>query len=208
MQDLKNSTAYKKNLRNKVLDTAMTLFANRGVRAVKMDDIANSLQISKRTLYELYDNKELLLLEGLKTSLERRTAELKVMTSSMDNVMDVILFVFEKKVEEFNATDPSFYDDIVRYPKVLDFFEKDKQQNQRQMVDFMLRGVEQGYFRECINYELIATMFEQLHKIIMANRLYVTYSMQEILTGIIFVFLRGVCTDKGIRVLDEYKERI
>ena len=44
----------------------MTLFMADGVRAVKMDDIAAHLGISKRTLYELYSNKEQLLLEGFR----------------------------------------------------------------------------------------------------------------------------------------------
>ena len=50
-------------MKDKILDTANSLFNERGVKAVKMDDISNSLSISKRTLYEIYDNKEDLLFE-------------------------------------------------------------------------------------------------------------------------------------------------
>lgn len=205
MQEIKNSTAYKKALKEKILDTAMLMFAEQGIRAVKMDDIATKLQISKRTLYELYNNKEDLLLEGLKKHIEIRATALRRMSASMDNVMDIILNVFCRKIEEFKKTNPLFYDDIVRYPKVVDFFERDKLRNQTQMEAFMQRGVSEGFFREDVNYTLISNMFDLLHKMIMTNRLYTIYSMKEILTGIIFVFLRGVCTDKGIKVLDNFK---
>jgi len=43
----------------------MTEFLHKGVKSVKMDDIANALAISKRTLYEIYSNKEELLLEAV-----------------------------------------------------------------------------------------------------------------------------------------------
>ena len=61
MQDFKNISTYKEALKDKILTTAMTAFARNGIRAVKMDDIANALSISKRTLYEVYRNKEDLL---------------------------------------------------------------------------------------------------------------------------------------------------
>jgi hypothetical protein len=70
----------------------------------------------------------------------------------------------------------------------------------------MKRGVAEGYFRENVNYELICTMFDLQHKIIMSNRMYNKYSMHEILDSFIFVFLRGVCTKKGIDVLDAFKD--
>ena len=64
MQSSKSESSYRNALRGRILDVAMHAFATKGIRAVKMDDIAQSLTISKRTLYELYDNKEKLLLEA------------------------------------------------------------------------------------------------------------------------------------------------
>lgn len=57
MQEKKNISTYREALKDKILETAMVAFAEKGIRAVKMDDIANSLSISKRTLYEIYGNK-------------------------------------------------------------------------------------------------------------------------------------------------------
>ena len=54
MQEIKETTAYKKALKGRIMETAMKAFAERGVKAVKMDDIAQMLSISKRTLYEIY----------------------------------------------------------------------------------------------------------------------------------------------------------
>ena len=64
MQEKKTITAYKKGLREVILETAMKAFQEKGIRAVKMDDIAEKLAISKRTMYEIYATKEELLCNG------------------------------------------------------------------------------------------------------------------------------------------------
>ena len=45
-------------------------FAQKGVKTVRMDDIAAGLSISKRTLYELFHDKEDLLLDVMKLHRE------------------------------------------------------------------------------------------------------------------------------------------
>jgi AcrR family transcriptional regulator len=67
MQRIKGISEYRKSLRDIVIEASMKAFALHGVRAVKMDDVAQSLSISKRTIYEMFGNKEQLLIEVLKT---------------------------------------------------------------------------------------------------------------------------------------------
>ena len=76
MRKTGNITAYRENLRNKILNTAMTLFKQRGIKAVRMDDIATEMGISKRTLYEIYSNKEDLLYECVKNDGKTMTERL------------------------------------------------------------------------------------------------------------------------------------
>jgi AcrR family transcriptional regulator len=50
-------------LRARITEQAKQAFSAYGIKAVRMDDIAAAEGISKRTLYELYADKEALLLE-------------------------------------------------------------------------------------------------------------------------------------------------
>lgn len=43
-------TLYRQNLQKKILKMALQMFLNKGIKLVRMDDIANHLSISKRTL--------------------------------------------------------------------------------------------------------------------------------------------------------------
>ena len=65
MQKQNTHSTYRKELKSRILHTSMHEFKQKGIRSVRMDDIANSLGISKRTLYEIYANKEELLLAGI-----------------------------------------------------------------------------------------------------------------------------------------------
>lgn len=182
----------------------MTLFAEKGIRAVKMDDISMRLSISKRTLYEIYDDKEGLLFEGVKKYHALRREHMRLVSQESDNVMDVILHAYKLQVEEFRQTNPLFYSDMERYPKILKYFEEENRYTRSLFLDFLHRGVAEGYFRDDINYELIAHMFEALGKYIMSNQLYRRYSIEELFMNLLFVSLRGFCTASGVEVLDRY----
>ena len=204
MQELKSLSAYRQGLKGKILDTAMTLFAKKGIKAVKMDDIARTLNISKRTMYELYDNKEVLLFEGIKSYNQRREKEMSEFVKGNTNVMDIILNVYKVKVEEFRFTSPSFYDDIEKYPKVIAYLEKSREKNRKELAAFLDKGVKEGYFREDIHYDLVTILFDSIGQLFLQKRLYAHFSIESVLNNIMFISLRGICTIKGIEVLDNF----
>ena len=61
----------KKEIQENIISTALSLFIEHGIKEVKMDDIATRLSISKRTIYEIFKDKEQLLFEALKLQQER-----------------------------------------------------------------------------------------------------------------------------------------
>lgn len=208
MQEIKNISTYRQSLKDKILETSMKMFQEKGIRAVKMDDISNMLSISKRTLYEIYDDKERLLFEVVRKYHQIRHEHLKEVAQASGNVMDVILDVYKENVEQFRRTNPVFYSDIERYPKLLDYFEKENENMRVRFVDFLRRGVAEGFFRDDINYEMVTCMFDALSKYIMSKSLYQRYSMEDIMTNIVFVSLRGFCTQRGVEVLDGFLDDI
>ena len=202
MQETRKISQYKKNLRDKILEAAMRAFAQRGIRAVKMDDVASELSISKRTVYEIFNNKESLLFEGMKKYYAERQALAREETSQCENVMEIMVAIYRMKVEEFRQTNPLFFVDLVKYPKVSRFLNQQNQQMRKDLLKFMERGIYEGYFREDINYELAGRLFDALGKYVMVNQLYRQYSIDEIFQNLIFVSMRGLCTDKGVKALD------
>ena len=204
MNRIRYNTSYRTSLRDKILDSAIALFHERGVKAVKMDDIANCLSISKRTLYEIYDNKEDLLFECVKTSFEHSEKELHDSVENADNVMDILLRIYRLKMNLLRKTHPSFYCELEKYPKILEYFEKQDGKRRAQQMDFIKRGIREGYFRNDVNYDLILDLFDVSNRYIISNYNSLNYSMEQLSYNLVFVFLRGFCTLRGVEILDKF----
>ena len=105
----------------------MQAFIERGVKAVKMDDIATKLTISKRTLYEIYTDKEQLLFEGIKKYDESKRLKLQQYAAQGHSVIDIILEAYRMKIKEIRMVNPTFYIDIMKYPRVEQFIRENNE---------------------------------------------------------------------------------
>lgn len=198
------STSNRQQVKEKIRCTALRMFHERGIRLVKMDDIAAALSMSKRTLYELYANKMELLEDVLELqfnmSRERMRRELKPNASAMD----ILILALKNSIEEMRQTSAAFLDDLHRYPeahRMLDVLEKrrDKETNK-----FFWQGVREGYFLPDVNYRLVYDIVRTFREQAMFYRK--DYDAREVWITLVRMLLRSVCTLKGIRELDDFLE--
>lgn len=207
MQEIKDLTAYRISLKKKIIQTAMDAFMEKGIKAVKMDDIASSLSISKRTLYELYGDKESLLFHCVRSLHEEHQQQMHVFVEN-HNVIEIIIEVYRRKIEEFRKVNYLFYQDIQQYPTVMRFIEDKHQDSHDIYLSFIEKGITEGYFRQDVNYELIGVMFEAVGTTVMRDELYKTFTHEELLSTLMLVPFRGFCTDRGLEVLDQLRKTI
>ena len=203
MQVLKETTAYRASLRERIIEKAMQEFSMHGIRAVKMDDLAADLGISKRTLYEIFKDKETLLLEGIREYYNRKREYLFDYAEENHDVMEIVLEAYRMKVEEVRSVNPAFYQDLIKYPKVTRFMKESQEASRTAFLDFMNRGVEDGYFRKDVNYQLVPHIFDALGQHVLNNSLLQQYSVEELYSNFFLIALRGFCTDKGQRAIDK-----
>ena len=180
----------------------MRQFKERGVRSVKMDDISAIIGISKRTLYEIYENKEELLLEGLKFVQEQKTRELREFLSAKErNEIEVMVKFVKMQMEDLNETNPLFYVEIRRYKSVVNFMVDYHERKRQNKMEFLRKGVEHGYFVDGLNYDIVHDMGNAIINHVMETKLYERFPIQEIFHNYVSVLMRGYCTDKGIAEL-------
>jgi AcrR family transcriptional regulator len=202
MQGIKVTTAYKQALKGRILETAMKLFVEQGVKAVKMDDVAQALTISKRTLYELYKDKEELLYQGILQFNEKHRNSMLAFIDEAPTVMDIIIEAHQRRVVKASSINPLFYEDIQKYPRVVALLEKERDGARKQFMGFMRRGVREGYFRDDVDYRLIGELYNAINTCIRTQHLLNNYTMQELFSNLMVVPLRGFCTAKGLEVIE------
>ena len=70
-------------------------------------------------------------------------------------------------------------------------------------LEIMHKGVDEGYFRSDVNYELVVKLFDSIGLYMSEKELYQDYSFEELFCNMVFVAIRGFCTIKGIEELDK-----
>ena len=115
----------KLELRDKIIAFAMPEFCKRGVKAVKMDEISVELHVSKRTVYEIFGDKEEMLIAGIKAKHEEMRRNVEAYASAKaKNVIDVISYVYRQQMKVNKMVGVVFYEEIHRMPRVVTFLQE------------------------------------------------------------------------------------
>ena len=203
MYNTATETTYRQELKEKILITAINLFHKHGIRSVKMDDIANELKISKRTLYEIYSNKEELLLEVVRRDKQREKRRMDEINRTGSNVINIIIEICRFRLEEFSQINPLFFEEIHKYPELLAYVRRVHDERETDAHAFIQRGIDEGLFLPNLNYNIVRTMTVALQSAIMNQYLYKKYDIKELAHVSILFFIRAYCTMKGVKLLDE-----
>ena len=198
---------YRQNLQPLIISEAEKLFRQRGIKSVTMEEISKTLHISKRTIYELYTNKEEILIEVLQMSHKRKKAHLDDFAKHCDNVMDILIEVLRLQTESSACTHSSFFHDIAKYPKAEKMLASFQDEQQEASSDFFERGVKEGYFLSNIDFRTFLRIMYAMHLVLRNEDKLNTITFQELLNNYILVLMRGICTQKGLVKLDQFLEQ-
>ena len=198
-------------LKERIIKQAGKKFYRYGVKRVSMDDLASSLGISKRTLYENFKDKEDILSSYLRSVKEERDKEFKAYADESSNMIEVVLKIIEYHAnEELPAA--RFYEDVYKYyPNIHQQLQEDVNMNKFYFRKFLNKGVEQGFIRKELDIDIVAFLVEQNNYIFlrasylkdpMAEK--PKFTFKELFTTMLINFIRGISTNKGIEIIDKY----
>lgn len=199
---------YRLHLYDRIMALAMKRFLSDGIKATKMDAIANDLGISKRTLYEIFGNKESLLLAIVKKQRGEYTQYMQELIHKGYDPMRIVLEFFMIQLKMLQSIKPSIYDEIQNYKMLQDFFEERKKSRKDAALNFFANGVREGYFREDVDYSLILDLGEAHSQFIRNNALCHNRRIIDVFKNTFMVTVRGISTLKGLEVVDSYMETI
>lgn len=201
-------TISRDELKQKLPAIILPLLKRDGIKAIRMDDIASSVSISKRTLYECYANKEDLLYECVKYDMKQQRAAMIDYINNAEDEMDVIVYFIRMKMRDLDIVSNAYIADMGKYPKVLDFLRKwhDDQRNQSRI--FLKRCTDNGFFVKDFNYDIIQDFCDTALGFVVERRMDQKHSMQEIFRNFGLIMLRGCCTEKGLKYLNKYLKQM
>ena len=190
--------------KEQVMTTALDLFSQYGIKSVSMDDIARNIGISKRTIYEFFEDKETLLQEANKSYNNSMRSTLAELEKGPYTALDVFVLFYEDFMKRPRWYNKKYYDDLKRYPKALQKTEEEKSRFLKKCIKLLSRGAKEGVFQPNINFEIVALLAKEQAKMIRPSKALSNHSVSEVFNTILYTFLRGISTEKGIAILDRY----
>jgi AcrR family transcriptional regulator len=197
--------------RQKILEKAAEMFRYYGIRAVTMDMLASRMGISKRTIYEVFRDKEELLTGVLKWMQEKQNALLTKYFSESENVIEVIFKMMELILDHFKNVSPAFHLDMERFKRELgDYPEMIKElPDYSNNVKILNRGIKEGLFREDIDVEVTSRMILEVCKMSNDNKVlpHENADFIDSVRDFYINYLRGISTPKGLELINLYDKK-
>jgi AcrR family transcriptional regulator len=190
------------SVKQRIIEEASELFVKSGVKSVTMGDLAKHLGISKRTIYENFKDKEEILIACADASHVESEEFINKVLSRTDNMVEAMLAMLQNEggaslIEEVRKYYPQVYKEHLL--RIID----DRSNCFVQMIN---RCMAEGVFRENLNLEIIVCFFNGRAKDLLLFNLHLSkFPMNEIFENVAITFLRGMCTQKGLEIIDNYK---
>jgi TetR/AcrR family fatty acid metabolism transcriptional regulator len=92
-----------KDYRGKILGSAIKVFAQKGYANTTMSDIANHAKVGIGTLYNYFKNKDDLLMQCMKKTIEDEIDQIRLDTVSIDDPSEKMHYFLNKHLELINS---------------------------------------------------------------------------------------------------------
>ncbi len=194
-------------MREEILQKATELFLNLGFKSVTMDDLAQEMAISKKTIYSHFENKTKLVEETtmhmfwfISNGIDAIVAQKK---NPIKELYEIKKFVMMHLKDEKSS--PS-YQLQKYYPKLWDMMRgKQFEVMQDCVVDNVKRGMEQGIYRANLNVEFVSRIYFACVNSIKDEKMFPhkMFTMPVLMDNYLEYHLRGIVTPEGRKILNE-----
>ncbi len=193
-------------MREKILHKATEMFLTLGFKSVTMDDLANEMGISKKTIYSHFENKTRLV--------EESTMD---MFWFISNGIDEIIALTKNPIEELyeikkfvmvhlkNEKSSPQYQLQKYYPKIHEALKRKQFEVMQDCIkDNVKRGMEMGIYRDNLNVEFISRIYFSGVTSIKDNNIFPLqiFSMAQLMDDYLEYHLRGITTVKGREIIN------
>lgn len=200
------------DIRDRIIEGAAELFKAYGIKSVTMDSLANHLGMSKRTIYEVFSDKDDLLIGVFKRIAEKQRELIERILNDSENALIAIFKLLETSLNHFQEMSPAFQADMKKFHhevlmKKSDKCEMPDYRNNKQLIE---RGIKEKLFRKDINPDLVNRCLYSQVRSIMDQDLYPfeQFTRREVVKNIFINYLRGISTNDGVELINRLESKI
>jgi AcrR family transcriptional regulator len=195
----------------RILSKAHELFMKFGIRSVSMDEIATNLGMSKKTIYQFYEDKDALVEGVIEMEMDENEGSCCNNQEASKDAIHEIFLSLEEMSEILQVMNPLLMNDLQKYhPKAFKKIQDFKNKFLYDLLEKNLQsGVADGLYRPEINIAIlskyrIATVFLLFNSEIFPES---KFNLLEVMYEMTDNFLYGIATAKGQKLIQKYKQQ-
>ena len=195
-----------------ILEKVSVLYRKYGIKSVTMDDAAQELGISKKTLYQFVKDKTELVEKVVGHTRHCYFSTMKKIKGSEGNAIEELIDVSQRVNALMKDHSPSYEYDLKKYYP--DIYRNLMSARRKLMYESMLanirKGKKEGIYRKELNEEIIS----KLHLLRVENLTSSEIFKEEEIHSAkffreLFVYhIHGLATSKGLEVLNKNKSKL
>ncbi|MFM6976901.1 MAG: TetR/AcrR family transcriptional regulator [Sphingobacteriaceae bacterium] len=194
-----------------ILSQVDSLFSQYGIKSITMDDIAKHLGMSKKTIYQHFEDKNDLVLTLMRSKMDLQTCTIDDCTAKADNAIHELFLTIINMVEMLSKINPTMILDLQKYyPEAWAYFRNFRENVLLQKIkDNLVWGIKEGYFRPEIDVDIISRMRVEQIELSLNQQIFPAhhFSMSQVGKELTLHFLYGICTLKGLEMVKYYEEQ-
>lgn len=197
-------------LKERIIKETFTLLVSKSYKTLTMDEIAQSLGISKRTLYEQFPDKNDLLISCLKSYLDCHIEHCKQIVQQDKDPMTKFLEFISETIDIMSTIGYERVTELQKYNLVIfttifvPFFE----QKRKYSLLLLNEAKKEGFVVELMDIDFVINMIKENMFLVNINHYFSDshYSPIDLACAHIYIIIRGICTTKGLALTDQYIE--
>lgn len=196
-----------KQMREELLESISELFLKYGLRSTSMDDICSHLKISKKTLYQLFSNKDDVVEQVMLHRRNNHKTQKDLEELRKHNSIAMMLSIKDHIINGINSRMPANLFDLKKYhPEV--YHRVNEINNSfihRLLNELINKGIEDGYFRNEINREVQVYLFVKQMSFLGEPEMFseFLYPVEIVVSTIVENVIRSFATPKGLKELEK-----
>ncbi|AYA37931.1 TetR/AcrR family transcriptional regulator [Hymenobacter oligotrophus] len=201
-----------RTLRDTLLEEAHLLFRREGIESQSQEQIINVLDVSPATFREMFADKADLVLQTMRYDIERQKREHVELFARVQNPVGQLLGLLELGIRDLREISPSYFADLIHhYPEVWDVGQQHlATYSYPQISGILNEGVLQKMLRGDINIGLVTKIILEQLNMVLNEQIFppARYNTAEVFRSVYLYYIRGLCTDEGIRAAAAYFARM
>ncbi|MDX5418816.1 MAG: TetR/AcrR family transcriptional regulator [Hymenobacteraceae bacterium] len=190
-----------------ILGELLQVFKREGIEANSDEALIRKLDIRESTFDELFLSREDMVKQVVLYDIEINNRRQQALLAKASNPVEEIMVLLLDGIRTIREVNPIYIADLNRYPEAWQLsIQNVIDNNQHVNGEILNRGILQGYFRKDINLQLVTKIIlEQFF--MMINPLSFPpdkYDLSEVFRSIYLYYVRGICTESGGKLAEEY----